>query len=414
MGMEFLYVGSCGLFLVVFRRMKALILIISLFSFSYSSLGLADPYIYANPKKLPSSTKEQYCDSVAGSIQYAEDQYEGRVCWTDQSCNSVGNNSTLAILCDNDGVPDCPYGVDSDNSCYEPPEECVDVPNFNECDCQYNGGFWDGIGNICEAIPECTGEDTYDGVFNGCFDDQGCEAGYSLNAVGTCEIDPEPEPEPEPDPDPEPDPNADPDPDPSTDMSADDDGDGTNNGSDDDIDGDGVTNDLDPDFKQSIDLSGVESRLNTANKHLNSIDQRVKQSNAHLNNLSANSDKDLETQKSFELGIGAVNKKLGDIAGELGGSGPATGDQTGLTPTIEQSNAALKAAVLDHPFILSLFTIPTLNGSGSCPTYSMDLGRYGNHTMSNHCTLLNDNRSLLSALFIMLWTLGAAMLFLRA
>jgi len=87
---------------------------------------------------------------------------------------------------------------------------------------------------------------------------------------------------------------------------------------------------------------------------------------------------------------------------------------TGDTPTIEETAGRIGAALTGHPFISDLMNIPQLGASGGCPVFTFDLGAYGSHNMTIHCTVLNNHANSLSLIFIGLWTLLAGIVFLRA
>ena len=91
------------------------------------------------------------------------------------------------------------------------------------------------------------------------------------------------------------------------------------------------------------------------------------------------------------------------------------GERTSQTPTMGETSQALYNGIFSQPYIAALTTIPTLNSSNSCPIFTIPSSKFWSPLpIDLHCTVLEQNRNILSGLFIGIWTLTAAFVFLRA
>ena len=321
-------------------------------------------------------------------------------------------------------------------SCFDdpPPEECGndDGKSPEQCACESGGGGWLSIGsqgdgecfdppedNQCDAsspdykgtidgTPVCTGDDEDcgpDGIFvivNGvrsCVNQSndppdcgGAVATYDDQNGYECA-----QPRADNDDNQGPDNNE---------LENDQDGDGTPDASDPDVDGDGTPNESDPDYEgQKIDTSELENKL----------DELRESQELKLENIGLKLDKvnqNLGTMKNKLTGIDDNVKAMSDYVTE---DTEPVSDRTGDTPTISETSERIQNALYNHSFISSVMTIPTVSSSTSCPVYTLPATKFWTAIPINiHCTILEENRQTLSLLFTGLWTLMAAMVFLRA
>jgi len=133
---------------------------------------------------------------------------------------------------------------------------------------------------------------------------------------------------------------------------------------------------------------------------ISKIEQHAKLSKQSLQSIEQNT---LETSR----GIEELNNKLNE---EL--TTPDT--LTGL-PTIAETTTNFLTQLSQAPVIVAWDETPSFNQSAGCPVYtSGDILYIGVITMDIHCTIFSQHQGILSAMFILVWTLAAGTIFLRA
>ena len=174
------------------------------------------------------------------------------------------------------------------------------------------------------------------------------------------------------------------------------DGDGIANTYDDDVDGDSILNEADNDYSGSdIDTSSIDSGLAVISDTQNSTNRELQNLGLTLNDIA----EDTSTISDYLT------------------SGPSktVEEATGGAATIAETSERIASAITNQPFISSILTIPTISTSNNCPVFVFPSNKFWSEiTMDIHCVVLEQNRALLSALFIGLWTLCAAIVFLKA
>ena len=117
-----------------------------------------------------------------------------------------------------------------------------------------------------------------------------------------------------------------------------------------------------------------------------------------------------QNTKDTADGIDTLNEKLDDPEG-----GYSTDELEGRVPTFEESADRLYNTLVSNPTIEAVTTIPELASNNTCPVYTMPSTAYWSAmTIDIHCTILNEHRGTLSTVFLIVWTLTAIMVFLRA
>ena len=117
-----------------------------------------------------------------------------------------------------------------------------------------------------------------------------------------------------------------------------------------------------------------------------------------------------QNTKDTADGIDTLNEKLDDPE-----AGYSTDELESRVPTFEQSADRLYNTLVSNPTIEAVTTIPELASNNTCPVYTMPSTAYWSAmTIDVHCTILNEHRGTLSTVFLIVWTLTAIMVFLRA
>jgi hypothetical protein len=117
-----------------------------------------------------------------------------------------------------------------------------------------------------------------------------------------------------------------------------------------------------------------------------------------------------ENTKNTADGMEDLNEKLDNPE-----DGYSTDELEGTVPTFEESSDRLYNAIISNPTIEAVTTIPDLASNNTCPVYTMPSTEYWSAmTIDVHCVILNEHRGTLSTVFLIVWTLTAIMVFLRA
>lgn len=117
-----------------------------------------------------------------------------------------------------------------------------------------------------------------------------------------------------------------------------------------------------------------------------------------------------ENTRNTADGMEDLNEKLDNPD-----DGYSTDELEGTVPTFEESSDRLYNAIISNPTIEAVTTIPDLASNNTCPVYTMPSTDYWPAmTIDIHCVILNDHRGTLSTVFLIVWTLTAIMVFLRA
>lgn len=333
-------------------------------------------------------------------------------------------------------------------ACETPSEQCADEEQPDKCECQLNGGSWlqwgntgectsnpdpdgcdpsspdyagsitDSEGNISDYCNDrrCEGQDS-PGYVNGefvcippdygppdCkFDTIAVAAGENGDGGWTC-VPPDNQPEP-PEP---PDSDGDGTPDANDPDSNDSDGDGNPDSQGSDHDGDGVSNSDDPDY-QSQYGDGAAAQASRDNG------TKIDQTNEALNDLNQQiQNQGLAQGKTNDL-LDGLNGNLLELTDHVTADSTATAGLLDGVQTVGESNQAIATAWQSHPTISSFSQIPTLTVSNSCPVFVIPATQFFSAIpMTIICEVLEDNRAILSLLFMGLWTLAAASVFMRA
>lgn len=300
-------------------------------------------------------------------------------------------------------VAECPSGA-LNGICLETPEPDPDTCDANSDD--YRGTVNQGFGNPPLAIcgdTTCTtgGKPGQSGIFNGelvCLaEDYGapkCQGGtitvideYGFICAGIDEPEDEEPETPE-------EPNT-------------------------DTDDDGVPDEYQPDNDPNINrkqLDELKKGQDKANKSLE-----------NLENLSGKGNKILEgikkdTGKANDL-LDGIEKNTDDSVGLLrqisdamkAPEGGYNTDGLGDAPTFSESSDRLQLAITSNPTIQAVTTVPSIASNNTCPVWTIPATDYWQAMpIDSHCQILDDHRSLLSMLFIAVWTLAAVFVFLRA
>lgn len=232
-----------------------------------------------------------------------------------------------------------------------------------------------------------------------------------------------------------------------------------------DTNGDGVMDGYDPRQDPASDYyatkniynqnSVIISQNTITNNNLNSIDGAIKQGNAEN---AANLDGIAGALGGMASDVSAL-KQMGEN-GELGGGGSSGGgeglkneagedylgdladikqntldtadtledmntgpDETNIGPdipteaetgTVAESIGRMNTAIMDNPTVTAFTTIPSLPSVNTCPTWTIPGNQFWTElVIDSHCAPLENNRGLLSALMIGMWSIVAAGVFLR-
>lgn len=281
-------------------------------------------------------------------------------------------------------VTDCPNG-ELNGLCLNPPQddECdTDSPDYKG---SYN--FGNETKRFCDSSPSCPGGTP--GFVNGALtcipDDYGppeCpsdgvlvidEYGFVCDGMNDT---PEPEPE-EPK-----EPNT-------------------------DTDGDGQPDE----YQRENDPNSTDDAIDRVGEGVGETNNKLDGVNDRLDKLG----KGIEgVNENLNEGLGAANDSLSEINEKLDMSDATTPDVP-EAGTIAESGLRLKNAVLGHPLISSVTTIPDVAAVTQCPTWTIPGNRFWNDlTIDAHCAAIEGVRGMLSVIFIAMWTLVAGVVFLRA
>lgn len=214
-----------------------------------------------------------------------------------------------------------------------------------------------------------------------------------------------------------------------------------------DTDGDGEPDEYD----RTNDPESVEKGLDKIEKAIKEGNAKTDTSNGHLSKIES-------ATKSIADNVASLEQmgKNGELAGGGGGSsgggeglkneagedylgdladikqntkdtadtlndikeGPEGGyntDGLGDAPTFGESSERLQQAIVNHPTIQAVTTIPSIASNNTCPVWTIPATPvWDAMAIDSHCQILTDHRGLLSILFIAVWTLAAVFVFLRA
>lgn len=373
------------------------------------------------------------CQCAAGWEDAGEDQ-NPRCQLPDQTPEECKENGQVHNPSNGLCELECEHGQ-LNGSCLPPPEEP------NECNSDspdYRGQIVQGYGkspiNFCGDIDQCSGDKPGQiGLVNGelrCIaEDYGvpkCQ-GDSITVVDEYGFICEPlENQPEEEPDTPEEPNTDTD------------GDGEPDEYQRENDPDAVNKGLD----EVVDaINEGNSKTDTSNQHLGNIENAVKSIADDVSSLEQmgkngelggggggsggggdglkNPDGEdylgdladiKENTKNTADGIDDLNEKLDDPE-----NGYSTDELEGTVPTFQESADRLHNSIISNPTIAAVTTIPELASNNTCPVYTMPSTDYWSAmTIDVHCTILNEHRGTLSTVFLIVWTLTAIMVFLRA
>ncbi|WP_305967580.1 hypothetical protein [Marinobacter salsuginis] len=94
--------------------------------------------------------------------------------------------------------------------------------------------------------------------------------------------------------------------------------------------------------------------------------------------------------------------------------GYETTDFEGIIPTFGESSVAFKAAIMQMPVVQKVTSI-SFPENFTCPVYTIPPTPFsGELTMDVHCSIIEQHRGTMSAMFLFFWGLLALFLFLRA
>lgn len=88
--------------------------------------------------------------------------------------------------------------------------------------------------------------------------------------------------------------------------------------------------------------------------------------------------------------------------------------QLGTAPTFAETTTAIEVGLLASPIVSAFAQSPSFNGTAPCPVFSGNVYLIGEVRFDIHCTILEQHRQNLSYLFVAVWTIAAALVFLRA
>lgn len=409
------YTGTCGEGTVFGRPAIRLLVVYADSGESYTSI----PWEY-NPNEQCSLSHEtggpdflgcpDTCAAGYTSDSSGQSGFNCVVLEDPGQCYEVGQaydsqNQTCTDVCEN-GVLN---GV-----CLNPSPNNEDVCNPERDDYQGYIGNGSNRFNVCSSDTQCdTGQF---GVVNGvpaCIPDEygpptcGSAETAVIDEYGfVCESNKD---APEEDPQPDPDPNT-------------------------DTDGDGEPDVYNPDNDPNIQRKQNDQLLDEqkqSNKSLSNLENLSKGANNRLDDINAGVSELVEMGRNGDL-AGGAGEGLQDAEGNdyLAGieentkatadalSDPDGGFDTsglGTSPDFSVSVARLKGVIFDHPTIQSVSTLPTLGTSTSCPTYTIPATDFWQPLLMDiHCDILEQYRSVFSAMFLFFWTVVAIFLFLRA
>lgn len=328
-------------------------------------------------------------------------------------------------------------------ACETPQQQCADEENPPKCECEANGSGWLQIGNSgeCTNLPDDCDSSSPDfmGTVNGvpvCTPDGNCQAGETYGLVNDqpvcippdygppdCDFDtvavatgengdggytcapPDNQPEP-PTP---PDTDGDGTPDSNDPDSNDSDNDGTPDSQEGgDHDSDGVANSDDPDYQNQYGQGAAAqasrengSKIDQTNESLNDLNQQIQNQNLTLDDMKQS--------------LSGMDDNIAELTDHVTAESTATDGLLDGVQTVSESNQAIADAWQNHPTIAAFSQIPTLAVNNSCPVFEVPATQYWSAIpLTIICEVLEDNRAILSLLFMGLWTLAAASIFMRA
>lgn len=338
---------------------------------------------------------------------------------------------------------DPPNVLNSTGQCLTPEDQCIDSPNPPKCECELNGGGWlelGGSGECTSSPDDCdSSSPDYMGTVNDipvCDPDSNCQAGETYGLVNDQPVCIPPDhgppdcdfqtvavavgengdggftcapPNNQPEPPQPPDSDGDGTPDSNDPDSNDSDGDGTPDSQEGgDHDGDGIANSDDPQYQNQYGQGAAAqasrengSKIDQTNEALNDLNQQIQNQNLTLDDMKQS--------------LSGIDDNISELADHVTADSTATDGLLDGVQTVSESNQAIADAWQNHPTIAAFSQIPTLAVNNSCPVFEVPSTQYWSAIpLTIICEVLEDNRAILSLLFMGLWTLAAASIFMRA
>lgn len=177
-------------------------------------------------------------------------------------------------------------------------------------------------------------------------------------------------------------------------IDTDDDNDGIEDDQDSDSDGDGLPDYQEPEF---VGKGACEDN------NLCGDIQHIKNTNNTIANQTMQSNRELR-------GIGGAVREMNNTLNE----DMTIDEELSGTPTIAATTQRLKDGFTAAPIIAAWSTAPSVAANNDCPVFSRQVPILGLVVFDVHCTILAEHRALLSFSFIAVWTLAAALVFLKA